>query len=126
MTSLQAPNPEKSMTGQLETVVSLHKTQIALVDARERLAGVPDWMRELHDEHSEKKSEIDAVEATRDAAAQKRREAEASLEDAQERLKKYQGQIGQVSRQCGYRCVVEQSEQFALAQAFVAINAKEY
>lgn len=96
------------MGDQLESVVLLHKTQTALAEARERLEGVPDWMRELHEQHSQKKAEIDGVEATRDEAARVRRTAEAELEDAQVRSKRYQEQLGQVSTEREYSAMLKE------------------
>lgn len=96
------------MPGQLNTVVSLQKTQTDLAEAEEQLGGIPDWMEELHQEHSERKSEIDALEAKRDEAEHTRRTAEAALADAQEKLKKYQGQISQVTTQREYTALLKE------------------
>jgi hypothetical protein len=96
------------MSGHIEAVVALHKTNSELVGARERLEGIPDWMKELHEEHTVKKSEIDAVAAKRDEAAKERRAAEAELSDAQERQKHFQSQISQVSTQREYTAVLKE------------------
>ena len=90
------------MPGHLDDIVSLHTTLTELVAADLRLNSIPEWMSELHEEHSEKKGEIEAVEAEAEAADQERREAEAALEDAQEKQKRYQEQLGQVSTQREY------------------------
>jgi len=90
------------MPGHLEAIVSLHTTLAELEEADQRLNSIPEWMRELHEEHSGRKSAIDAVEAEGAAADQERREAEAELEDAQETQKKYQEQLGKVTTQREY------------------------
>lgn len=96
------------MSGQLQSVVALYKTNVELEDARERLEGIPDWMRELHEEHSSRKAEIDSVAAQREAAAQTRRSAEAELADAQEKAKHFQSQISQVSTQREYTALLKE------------------
>ena len=90
------------MLGHLESIVSLHMTLTELADADRRLNSIPEWMSELHEEHSERKAGIEAVEAAATAAEQERREAEAALEDAQEKQKRYQEQLGKVSTQREY------------------------
>ncbi len=96
------------MAGQLQSVVALHKTKVELVEAETRLGGIPDWMRELHEEHSGRQGEIDAVAEKRDAAEAARRAAEAELADAQERAKRYQSQISQVSTQREYTALLKE------------------
>lgn len=96
------------MPGQLQSVVSLHKTNAELVDAKQRLEGIPDWMTELHGEHSTRQTEIDGVAAKRDEAAKARRGAEAALTDAQEKAKHYQSQISQVSTQREYTALLKE------------------
>ena len=112
------------MPGHLEAIISLHTTLTELTAADLRLNSIPEWMRELHEEHSERKAAIDAVEAESAAADQARREAEAALADAQERQKRYQEQLGKVSTQREYGALlteidttksqVAESEQAAL------------
>lgn len=92
----------------LQAVVSLQKARTELAEAEERLHGIPDWMKELHEEHSQKKGEIDAVAAKRDEAGRTRREAEASLADAQEKSKHFQSQISQVSTQREYTAILKE------------------
>lgn len=96
------------MPGQLQSIVDLQKTNAELADARQRLEGIPDWMRELHEEHSSRKAEIDAVAAKRDEARQTRRTAEAALADAQEKAKHFQSQISQVSTQREYTALLKE------------------
>ena len=96
------------MSGQIDSIVALHKTNAELVGAKERLEGIPDWMRELHDEHSSRKSEIDNVETQRDSALKERRAAEAELADAQEKAKHFQSQISKVSTQREYTALLKE------------------
>ncbi|HEX2645576.1 MAG TPA: C4-type zinc ribbon domain-containing protein [Thermoanaerobaculia bacterium] len=65
-------------------------------------------MRELHDEHVTRKSEIDALEHSLEEAARERRTAEAVTQDAQEKLKKYQQQINKVSNQREYGALLQE------------------
>ena len=96
------------MPGQLEAIVSLQKTLTELADADRRLNTIPEWMSELHEEHSTRKAEIETVEAEGAAADQERREAEAALADAQEKQKRYQEQLGQVSTQREYGALLKE------------------
>ena len=90
------------MPGHLPAIVALHTTLAELTEAEQRLNSIPDWMRELHEEHSGRLAAIDAVAAEGAAADQERREAEAALADAQETQKRYQEQLGKVTTQREY------------------------
>lgn len=96
------------MSGHLDAIVSLHKTLIELAAAEERLNTIPEWMSELHEEHSGRKAEIEAVEAEAQAADQERRESEATLNDAEEQQKRYQEQLGRVSTQREYGALLKE------------------
>jgi len=96
------------MSGRLESIVALQKTLDELGEAKSRLENIPDWMQELHEEHSTRKAEIDAVVETKETAARERRTAEAELEDAQAKLKHYQEQISQVSTQREYGALLKE------------------
>ena len=96
------------MSGPLEAIVSLQKTLTELAHANDRLNSIPEWMRELHEEHSVQKAEIDAVEAEGATAEQERREAEGTLADAEERQKRYQEQLGKVSTQREYGALLKE------------------
>ncbi len=96
------------MPGHLDAIVSLHSTLIELDVANQRLNSIPEWMRELHEEHSAEKAEIEAVEAEGSAAEQERREQEAALNDAEEKQKRYQEQLGQVSTQREYGALLKE------------------
>ena len=65
-------------------------------------------MRELHDEYSARRTEIQAIEGAIEEAAVERRGAEAGVADSQERLKLYQEQIGQVRNQREYSALLQE------------------
>jgi predicted nucleic acid-binding Zn-ribbon protein len=92
----------------LDTVIDLQKALDELRNAEERLHGIPDWMRELHDEHAAKKEEIDALMAAVEEAASERRAAEGETQDSQEKLENYQEQIGRVRNQREYGALLQE------------------
>ena len=96
------------MTGPLELVVDLYLTTTDLHAARERLHGIPDWMRELHEEHSGRRRRIEEMEAAIEAARAQRRLAEGQVEEAREKQKRYQQQINQVSTQREYGALLQE------------------
>lgn len=119
------------MPGSLESIVILQKTLNDLSQVKQRLQGIPDWMRELHQEHTDKKAEIDAVAESAEVSVRERRAAEAQLQDAQEKLKHYQQQISRVSTQREYGALLKEidtvkSQSSALEQqALSALEASE-
>jgi predicted nucleic acid-binding Zn-ribbon protein len=119
------------MNPYLDTIVELQSAITRLKEAEHRLSGVPDWMRELHEEHSARKREIDALQQAADDAAKERRTAEAATQDAQEKLKKYQQQINRVSTQREYGALlqeidtVKQQITASEGQAFSALESSE-
>lgn len=96
------------MSHYLDTVVALQHALRQLGEAEARLRGIPDWMQELHREHSVQKSEIDLLEAAVEEAAEQRRANEAAIADAQEKLKHYQQQIGLVRTQREYGALLQE------------------
>lgn len=96
------------MNQNLETIVELQAALHQLRDAERRLHGIPDWMRELHEEHASNKTEIEDIEKSVEEAAKERRAAEAAASDAQEKLKKYQQQINRVSTQREYGALLQE------------------
>ena len=92
----------------LDLIRQLQNTLNELENARARLAGVPDWMQELHDEHSQRKAEIEAEAEAVAEAERLRREAEAAHSDYQEKLKQYQEQIGRVNNQREYGALLKE------------------
>ena len=96
------------MESPLGTVTEL---QDALTELRSRetlLDGIPDWMQELHDEHSIYQGEITEIEAELAEAETERRSAEAEIADHQEKLKTYQEQIGSVRNQREYGALLHE------------------
>jgi predicted nucleic acid-binding Zn-ribbon protein len=96
------------MTGELDSIVELGRALEHLRSVRERLAGVPDWMRELHTNHQTKLAEIEALQETARAAERERRTAEAAVADAQAKLQQYQKQISRVSTQREYGALLKE------------------
>lgn len=96
------------MSGTLESVVALQTALTELRRAEAQLDDVPDWMRELHEEHSERKAEIDALEEETEAATSDQRGAESEAEDARAKLKHYQEQISAVRTQREYAALLQE------------------
>ncbi len=96
------------MNQTLQNILELQTALSGLREAEQRLHGIPDWMRELHDEHEKRKAEIQTTEASAEEAAKQRRTAEAAVQDAQEKLKKYQQQINKVSTQREYGALLQE------------------
>lgn len=96
------------MNPQIEKVVELQDAISRLREAEQRLHGIPDWMREPHDEHVARRAEIDVLDEAAQTATRERRTAEASTQDAQEKLKKYQQQINRVSTQREYGALLQE------------------
>lgn len=92
----------------LETIVELQQACSELSLAEAQIAGVPDWMRELHEEHGSRAAEIEAVEAAVAEAARRHREADAGASDAAEKVKHYQEQIGRVRNQREYSALLQE------------------
>jgi predicted nucleic acid-binding Zn-ribbon protein len=115
----------------LDTIVELQNAINQLKGAEQRLSGVPDWMRELHDEHAGRKAEIDALQQAAETAAKDRRAAEAVTQDAQEKLKKYQQQINRVTNQREYGALLQEIDTVKTqissseSQAFSALERHE-
>jgi predicted nucleic acid-binding Zn-ribbon protein len=96
------------MSQLLDQIIALQEARDALVAAQARLNDIPDWMRELHEEHSEQKQEIEALEESAEAAAQERRAAEAEIADTQAKLNRYQEQLNQVTTQREYGALLHE------------------
>lgn len=96
------------MNQNLESILELQNALTQLKEAEQRLHGIPDWMRELHEEHEAQRKEIEALEESAEAAGKERRAAEASVSDSQEKLKKYQQQINRVSTQREYGALLQE------------------
>jgi hypothetical protein len=96
------------MNQNLQNILELQTAISQLHEADQRLNGIPDWMRELHEEHTVRKTGIETLEETAAEAARQRRAAEAAVQDAQEKLKKYQQQINKVSTQREYGALLQE------------------
>lgn len=96
------------MPPHLDAVVSLQTALDDLESAEHRLNTIPDWMQELHEEHSARTQEIESLAETSAQADKERREAEALLSDSQEKLKHYQEQLGRVSTQREYGALLKE------------------
>lgn len=97
-----------SSDSELQSIVSLQETLDELGQARTRLDSIPDWMKDLHDEHSGRKAEIDEVAGQKEQAEKEQRRAEAAASDAEEKLKHYQEQISRVSTQREYGALLKE------------------
>ena len=92
----------------LENVVDLYRNLTELSGLENQLAGIPDWMQELHEEYSARKEEIDTLQQAVDEARQERRAAEVESEDFEEKLRHYQEQIGMVRTQREYGALLQE------------------
>lgn len=99
---------ELDMARPLDTVVALQKALEHLQVLDESLAGVPPEMRELHEEYTERKAEIDTLEATVQDAKSERRAAEAGAQDCAEKLAHYQEQVNRVKTQREYSAILQE------------------
>lgn len=97
-----------TMTTHLRTIVRLQAAFDALRHAEKQLSGVPEWMEELHGQHSARLAEIAAVGEAAETAAHDRRRAEAAIQDATEKLKHYQQQISLVRTQREYSALLQE------------------
>lgn len=96
------------MTQLLEKIRALQSAVDELAEARARLSGIPDWMRELHEEHAARKAEITELEQAAEDAVRERREAEAEITEIQAKLLRYQAQINQVTTQREYGALLQE------------------
>lgn len=92
----------------LDTLIELQRALDELRQAEARLQGIPEWMAELHEEHSTHKDEMAALTADIDGAEAERRGAESAGYDLRERLRTYQEQIGQVRNQREYGALLKE------------------
>jgi uncharacterized protein len=111
-----------AMTQHLDTIVELQGALDQLRGAERRLHDIPDWMKELHEEHEARRGEIEALEESAEALSRDRRAAEAAVGDAQEKLKKYQQQINKVSTQREYGALLQEID---TAKAQIAASEEQ-
>jgi predicted nucleic acid-binding Zn-ribbon protein len=96
------------MESPLKAVTELHEVLTELSERQAQLEGIPDWMRELHEEHSARQTEIAAIESELEQATSTRREAEAEIADHQEKLKTLQEQISRVRNEREYGALLQE------------------
>jgi hypothetical protein len=96
------------MSQYLPTVIELHEAVTKLRAAEELLDGIPDWMQELHQEHSSRKSEIDELDAAIAEATQERRGTEGEINEIREKVKHFQEQISLVRNQREYGALLQE------------------
>ena len=96
------------MGTELATIVDLQYALDELKAADELLAGIPDWMQELHDEHSVHKSTIDELQSEVEEAAHAHRAADGEISDLREKVKHFQEQIAQVRNQREYGALLHE------------------
>jgi predicted nucleic acid-binding Zn-ribbon protein len=96
------------MGTELVTIVDLQHTIDELKVADELLAGIPDWMQELHDEHTEQKNSIGALQTEVNETASARRAAETEISDLREKVKHFQEQIALVRNQREYGALLHE------------------
>ena len=96
------------MAEHLSTIVELQHALDDLDAAEKLLGGIPDWMQELHDEHSERKEVIDSLVAEVDEARQQHRAAESEIGDLREKVKHFQEQISLVRNQREYGALLHE------------------
>ena len=90
------------MARDLDSLVRLQTVLTEARSAKEQLDGVPDSMRELHEEHLEISSIMQALEAQMQEAELSRRASEAAAQDVQIRLARFQEHVNRVSTQREY------------------------
>lgn len=96
------------MPAHLESVVELHLTNVQLQNAHERLHGIPDWMQELHAEHTVHQQRITEIEQAIEESGRLRRAAEGQVEEAREKQARYQMQLNEVSNQREYGALLQE------------------
>ncbi len=99
-----------TMERPLDSVIDLQKALDDLQEAEARLHGIPEWMRELHEEHSARMAEIEVLAAAVEEAASERRLAEGEAQDAHEKLRGYQEQISSVRNQREYGALLQEMD----------------
>jgi len=99
---------ETTTTTHQRTIIRLQAALEALRRAEKQLSGVPEWMDELHAQHSARLAEIAAVGEAAESASHDRRKAEAAIQDATEKLKHYQQQISMVRTQREYSALLQE------------------
>lgn len=92
-------------------LIVFHRLARELALANARLEGVPEEMRSLHDEYTAARAELDELARGAEEAALDRRQREAAVADAQEKVKKFQGQVSLVRKQNEYVALLSEIDQ---------------
>jgi predicted nucleic acid-binding Zn-ribbon protein len=85
-----------------------HRLMRELAVETERLEGVPEEMRAVHDEFTEAQAAIEQLRRGAEEAGHERRTREAAVADAQEKLRKYQQQVSLVRNQREYGALLSE------------------
>ena len=96
------------MARDLDSLVRLQEVLTEAKKIRELLAGVPDSMKELLEEHQAHSSTIERLKEEIQEGELDRRSAEAAAEDAQARLSRFQEQVSLVSTQREYGSLLKE------------------
>lgn len=96
------------MGDELKIIVELQSAIDELKVAEDLLAGIPDWMQELHEEHSRQQAEMDGLRAALEEAEQAKRLADTEISDLQTKVKHFQEQIGMVRNQREYGALLQE------------------
>lgn len=94
------------MSDPLKRLIKYDRVARELAAVRTLLAGVPDDMRALHDEHVAASAALAVLEAAELEARKRRMEAETAIAEAQEKLRKFQAQVSQVRNQREYAALL--------------------
>src|SRR5690606_35688931 len=98
----------EAMKRPLDTVIELQDALRRLRRIEAHLGGIPDWLKELDEEYQARRQEIDELEHQAEAGRIERRTAEAGISDAQEKLRRYQRQINEVTTQREYGALLQE------------------
>ncbi|MDX1383745.1 MAG: C4-type zinc ribbon domain-containing protein [Thermoanaerobaculia bacterium] len=96
------------MARDLDSLVQLQHALHEAETARRELGGVPDSMREIHEQHLEHSERIRALEAEIQEAELARRSSEAAVADAQQKLAHFQSQVNRVTTQREYGSLLKE------------------
>lgn len=110
------------MARELDSLVQLENALQEAATARRQLEGVPDSMREIHDEHQVHLHRIEELEEQIRNDELTRRSAEAAASDAQGRLEHYQSQINRVTTQREYGSLLKEID---AVKAIVSAHEEE-
>jgi len=99
------------MARDLDSLVGLQRALTEDRITREQLAGVPESMREIHEEHQGRLQIIQDLQQVIEDADHSRRESEAAAQDVSVRLKRFREQVNQVSTQREYGALLSEIDE---------------